>query len=165
MSRGNFLQPIPLRYNVGMTELQIYELTEITDEVVIAFQRLVPQLSSANPPPSREDLQAMLAAQGTTVFATRHGKFGEEIIGSLTLVLYQIPTGRRARIEDVIVDERARGLGIGEALTRLAVERAFSAGAANVELTSNPARIAANRLYQRLGFTLRQTNVYRYLPK
>ena len=148
-----------------MTELQIYELTEITDEVVAAFQRLIPQLSSTNPPPNREDLQAMLAAQGTTVFAARHGQFGDEIIGSLTLVLYQIPTGRRARIEDVIVDERARGLGIGEALTRLAVERAFNAGAANVELTSNPARIAANRLYQRLGFTLRQTNVYRYLPK
>ncbi len=147
-----------------MPELKITELTQVTEAVYDAFQRLVPQLSTSNPPPSRADLEEMLAAAGTVVYAATYPQFGEEIIGSLTLVLYQIPTGRRARIEDVIVDERARGLGIGEALTRRAIQRAFEAGAANVELTSNPARLAANRLYRRIGFTLRQTNIYRYLP-
>lgn len=148
-----------------MEEIDIIELEQVTEAVYQAFLRLVPQLSTSNPPPSREELEAMLAAPGTIVYAARHAQFGDEIIGSLTLVLYQIPTGRRARIEDVVVDERARGFGIGEALTRLAVERAFADGAANVELTSNPARLAANRLYKRIGFTLRQTNVYRILPR
>lgn len=149
----------------AMADLEITELTQVTGAVYAAFQRLVPQLSTSNPPPSRADLESMLAAPGTVLYVARHKSFGDEIIGSLTLVLYQIPTGRRARIEDVIVDERARGLGIGEALTRLAIDRAFADGAANVELTSNPARLAANRLYQRIGFTQRQTNVYRILPR
>jgi ribosomal protein S18 acetylase RimI-like enzyme len=147
-----------------MHEIAISVLDQISDEVYEAFQRLVPQLSTVNAPPSREDLETMLKAQATRIFIARHARFRNEIVGTLTLILYQIPTGKRARIEDVIVDERARGLGIGEALTCRALEQAFESGAANVELTSNPARQAANRLYQRMGFTLRQTNVYRYLP-
>ena len=147
-----------------MQETVIIELDRVSDEVFEAFHRLVPQLSTINAPPSREDLESMVKAQATKLYIARHARFDNEIIGTLTLILYQIPTGKRARIEDVIVDERARGLGIGEALTRRALEQAFASGAANVELTSNPARQAANRLYQRVGFTLRQTNVYRYLP-
>lgn len=148
-----------------MTDIQISEITQVNEEVVFAFQRLIPQLSTINAPPTQEDLMGILTAPGTTLLVARHARFGEEIMGSLTLIVYQIPTGRRARIEDVIVDARARGMGIGEALTALAIQRAFAAGAANVELTSNPARLAANRLYQRLGFSLRQTNVYRFLPE
>jgi ribosomal protein S18 acetylase RimI-like enzyme len=148
-----------------MQEIAISLLDQASDEVYEAFQRLVPQLSTVNAPPSRGDLETMVKAEATKIFIARHARFGNEIIGTLTLILYQIPTGKRARIEDVIVDERARGLGIGEALTRRALEQAFASGAANVELTSNPAREAANRLYRRLGFTLRHTNVYRLLPE
>jgi ribosomal protein S18 acetylase RimI-like enzyme len=143
---------------------QIEEIDQVTEALYEGFQRMTPQLSSNNPPPSWDDLEKIVNSPGAILYGAYHADFPGELIGSLTLILYQIPTGRRARIEDVIVDERARGRGIGEALTLTAVRRAFEEGAANVELTSNPARLAANRLYQRLGFTLRQTNVYRFLP-
>ncbi len=85
-----------------------------------------------------------------------------DIVGSLTLVVFRIPTGVRAWIEDVVVDESARGHGVGEALNREALRVAREHGAITVDLTSRPSREAANRLYQRLGFTERNTNVYRY---
>lgn len=84
------------------------------------------------------------------------------IVGSLTLATFPIPTGVRAWIEDVVVDEGARGHGVGEALNRAAIEEARSRGAITVELTSRPSREAANRLYQRMGFVARDTNVYRF---
>jgi ribosomal protein S18 acetylase RimI-like enzyme len=84
------------------------------------------------------------------------------IVGVLTLTLYRVPTGLSARIDDVIVDTAARGHGVGEALTRDAIERARTAGARAVNLTSHPRREAANRLYQRVGFERRDTNVYAY---
>jgi ribosomal protein S18 acetylase RimI-like enzyme len=83
-------------------------------------------------------------------------------VGSLTLVTFRIPTGIRAWIEDVVVDESARGHGVGEALNQAAIEEARHKGAVTVDLTSRPSREAANRLYQRIGFTPRDTNVYRY---
>jgi ribosomal protein S18 acetylase RimI-like enzyme len=86
----------------------------------------------------------------------------QRVVGTLTLVLYYIPTGVRAVIEDVVVDEAARGQGVGEALTRAALEVAAAKGARTVDLTSRPSRQAANRLYERLGFQRRETNVWRY---
>jgi ribosomal protein S18 acetylase RimI-like enzyme len=86
------------------------------------------------------------------------------IVGMLTLIVFRIPTGVRAWIEDVVVDETVRGRGVGEGLSQEAVRRAVELGARTVELTSRPSREAANRLYQRLGFALRDSNVYRYTP-
>jgi ribosomal protein S18 acetylase RimI-like enzyme len=85
-----------------------------------------------------------------------------QVVGSLTLVFFAIPTGVRAIIEDVVVDEGARGSGVGEGLTRAALDRARLEGCKTVDLTSRPSREAANRLYQRIGFVQRETNVYRY---
>src|SRR5687768_11433999 len=102
----------------------------------------------------------MLAASGTHVLVAREDD--GTIVGTLTLVVFRIPTGMRAWIEDVVVDESARGQGAGEALTMRAVELAGEVGAKTVDLTSRPSRDAANRLYQRLDFTFRDTNVYRY---
>lgn len=131
----------------------------IDDEVVEAFGRLIPQLSSSNPPPSRGDLEDIAADRASTLFVARlHGR----IVGSLTLVLFRIPTGLRAWIEDVVVDEAAHGHGIGEALNRAALDYAKQNGAVTVDLTSRPSREAANRLYQKMGFVQRDTNVYRY---
>jgi ribosomal protein S18 acetylase RimI-like enzyme len=93
------------------------------------------------------------------LFAARRGT---EIVGLLTLVVFRIPTAVRAWIEDVVVDESARGSGVGEALSRAALAEAVRRGAKTVELTSRPSREAANRLYQRIGFVRRDTNVYRY---
>ena len=139
---------------------EVEQPTEVTLELTAAFQRLVPQLSRSSPPPDADQLAEMIASPATTLLMAR-GDDGT-YVGSLTLVLFRIPTGIRAWIEDVVVDEAARGQGIGEALTRAAVERAAEAGAVTVDLTSRPSREAANRLYQRVGFKLRDTNVYRY---
>ena len=133
--------------------------TEVTDELVAAFGRLIPQLSSSSPPPGREHLAAIVDDPFTVLYLAR---VDGRIVGSLTLALYHIPTGLKAWIEDVVVDESARGHGVGEALNATAIDEARRRGAKDVSLTSRPAREAANRLYQRLGFQPYETNVYRY---
>ena len=139
--------------------MEIIELIEVTDETVAAFDRLIPQLSSSNPPPTKDFLARIAASEASTLLvAVDEGT----IIGSLTLVLFAIPTGIRAWIEDVVVDETASGKGVGSALNTDALNRAKAAGATTVDLTSRPSREAANRLYKRLGFEARETNVYRF---
>lgn len=145
--------------------MEIIQVTQVTDELVAAFVRLIPQLSSSNPPPTRAELTELVASPATILFIARDAEPGGAITGALTLALFRIPTGLRAWIEDVIVDTASRGQGIGEALCRAALEYARAAGATTVDLTSRPSRAAANRLYQRLGFALRETNVYRYSLK
>ena len=131
----------------------------VDDELVNAFAYLIPQLSSSNPPPSQEQLTEMVQSPATLVLVAR---VDGRIAGSLTLAMFRIPTGLRAWIEDVVVDGEARGNGVGEALNLFAIEEARKRGAVTVDLTSRPSREAANRLYQRLGFVARDTNVYRF---
>ena len=138
----------------------VTEVTAVDDELVLAFERLTPQLSSSNPPPSREALEEIVASPATVLFVARKGD--NPILGSLTLALFRIPTGLRAWIEDVVVDESARGEGVGAALNEAALEHARAVGVRTVDLTRRPSREAANRLYQRLGFVERETNVYRF---
>lgn len=139
--------------------MQITEPTEVTDEMVAAFERLIPQLSSSSPPPSREYLTRIVNSEASRLLlAIEDG----EILGSMTLVVFAIPTGIRAWIEDVVVDGEARGKGVGNALNTEALKIAADMGVTTVDLTSRPSREAANRLYQRLGFEQRSTNVYRY---
>ncbi len=131
-------------------------------ELTEAMERLVPQLSRSNPPPSLAAVEAMLAHGAITPFVARDGAADGRIVGVSTLAVFPSPTGNRAWIEDVITDEAARGQGIGEALTRAMLQRAAELGCVTVDLTSRPSREAANRLYQRLGFQPRETNVYRH---
>ena len=126
-----------------------------------AVGRLLPFLSSSAPAPTAGEVDEIAGSPATTLFVARDGE-GGPIVGTLTLALFRIPTGVRAWIEDVIVSDATRGRGCGEELTRAALDAARQAGARTVELTSRPSREAANRLYQRLGFKLRETNVYRY---
>ena len=140
--------------------MHIALVTEITDEIHQTFTRLIPQLSSSAAAPTRAELQEIAANE--SFFIARYPDENGPLVGSLTLVTFRIPTGVRAWIEDVVVDESMRGKGIGEALTRAALERARELGAKTVDLTSRPTREAANRLYQRVGFQLRHTNLYRY---
>ena len=137
------------------------EVIEVDDELVAAFERLTPQLSSSSPAPGADQLAANVASPATILFVARDIDSGE-IVGSLTLALFRIPTGMRAWIEDVVVDETARGKGVGAALNEAALDRARHEGAKTVDLTSRPSRDAANRLYKRIGFEQRETNVYRY---
>ena len=131
----------------------------VDDEMFDTFNMLIPQLSSSNPPPTREQLQKIVSSDATLLLLA---KLNGRIVGSLTLALFQIPTGLRAWIEDVVVDGSARGAGVGEALNTFAIDESRRRGATTVDLTSRPSREAANRLYQRLGFVQRDTNVYRF---
>lgn len=134
----------------------------VTDELVEAFERLIPQLKLSISLPSRQEIETLLASNASILLTARYPSSGSPIVGILTLVVYRVPTGIRARIEDVVVDGVVRGNGIGEALVRHALNIAREAGADGVALTSNPRREAANRLYQRLGFNPWATNLYFY---
>ncbi len=140
--------------------IHITELVDIDDAVVAAFAHLIPQLSSSSPPPGVDALSEIAANPNTVLLAARDTDTAQ-IVGTLTLAFFRIPTGLQARIEDVVVDEGARGRGVGRLLTEAAIERARSDGAKAVGLTSRPAREAANRLYAGMGFDVRETNVYR----
>jgi ribosomal protein S18 acetylase RimI-like enzyme len=138
--------------------MRIEIVQSVNAELYEAFQRLIPQLTMNNLPPSLEDLAALVRESASTLMMARDEK--NQIVGALTLTVYRVPTGIRSIIEDVIVDETARGQGIGEALMKHAIALAREKGAANISLTSNPMREAANKLYLRMGFKLRETNAY-----
>lgn len=143
---------------MGTGSIEVTEATVVDDDLVGAMARLVPQLSSSGSPPDAEALEAIVASDSVALLVA---VFEGVIVGALALVLFRIPTGLRAWIEDVVVDGSARGRGVGEALNRAAMDRAREVGATTVDLTSRPSREAANRLYRRLGFEQRATNVYR----
>jgi ribosomal protein S18 acetylase RimI-like enzyme len=145
-----------------MANVQIIEAVEVTPELVAAFERLIPQLSSSNPAPTETELAAICESEASVLLIAVDREAEDRILGSLTLAWFRIPTGVRAWIEDVVVDEEARGHGVGELLNRAALDLARELGAKTVDLTSRPSREAANRLYQRIGFVARDTNVYRY---
>ena len=140
-------------------------ITAATPEIHEAMGRLIPQLSRSAAPMSEADVQRFLSQDSVHLFAFRPDEADAQgnrpILGMLSLVAFEIPTGVRAWVEDVVVDEAARGQGAGFALVEAAVEHAKNVGARTVDLTSRPSREAANRLYQRVGFQLRETNVYR----
>ena len=145
--------------------IRVEECASVDEELVGAMARLVPQLSSSSPVPTATELMELVGSGATHLLVARDDDGGADdgrILGSMTLVVFRIPTGVRAWIEDVVVDEAARGRGVGEALNREALALAARLGARTVDLTSRPSREAANRLYQRLGFELRETNVYRH---
>ncbi len=152
----------PPSSEVAVEVSEVAGADEVTPEVVDAFARLIPQLSKSNPPPSADELSAIAASEASVLLIARDPERDGEIVGSLTLAMFRIPTGLRAWIEDVVVDESARGRGVGDALNRAALDRARAAGCRTVDLTSRPSREAANRLYRRIGFTPRETNVYRF---
>jgi ribosomal protein S18 acetylase RimI-like enzyme len=140
----------------------IERVTVVTDEVVDALQRLIPQLSATAAPPTHEGLADLVARDDHYLLLARDGG---AIVGSLTLVLYRIPTRSQGMIHDVVVDEAARGRGVGEALTREAQRIAVEAGADSIRLTTRPHREAAHRLYERLGFEPVETDVYVWRPR
>ncbi len=142
--------------------IQVEECQTVDDELVGAMAALVPQLSSSSPAPTAEELRQIVASDASHLLVARNEEGA--IVGSMTLVVFRIPTGVRAWIEDVVVDNDARGQGVGDALNRRALDLAQELRAKTVDLTSRPSREAANRLYQRLGFVARETNVYRWAP-
>ena len=135
----------------------------VTDELLDALTRLIPQLKISSPRLTRDDVAALVSSDSVTLLTARaNADASAPIVGMLTLIVYRVPTGVRARIEDVVVDESARGRGVAVALIVRALELARSKGADGVALTSNPRREAANKLYQKVGFKKWETNVYFY---
>lgn len=142
-----------------MMKMQVYKLSNVDEETIAAFQRLMPQLTDL-PAPTRPELEQMLASENCQLFMARADD--GQIAGSGTLGLYRTPTGLHAWIEDVVVDEAYRRQGIGEAITQALIQAARELGAHSLSLTSRPARAAANRLYLRMGFVKWETTLYRY---
>jgi predicted N-acetyltransferase YhbS len=138
--------------------MRIEIVTRADAELHEAFQRLVPQLTNNNPPPSLDELTALVHEAASTLLVARDDS--GVIVGALSLTVYRVPTGIRSIIEDVVVDISARGQGIGEELMLRAIDIAREKGAAGITLTSNPLRVAANKLYLRVGFQKRETNAY-----
>jgi ribosomal protein S18 acetylase RimI-like enzyme len=139
--------------------IDVVEATEVTPDLVEAFQRLVPHLSKSNPPPTEEQLREIVESPATVLLMAVDG---DRYVGTLTLALFRIPTALRAWIEDVIADPAQSGRGIGRTLTEAALRVARERGAKTVDLTSRPSREAANHIYRSMGFEPRETNVYRY---
>ena len=142
--------------------IEISIATEVTEELVAAFGRLIPQLSTSAASIDRNTLVDVIAAPCNTLLLARDREHNNAIVGTLTLVMFRIPTAIRAWIEDVVVDTSARGRGVGEALTREAIRLASQRGARTIDLTSRRSRVAAHGLYEKVGFALRETSVYRY---
>jgi ribosomal protein S18 acetylase RimI-like enzyme len=148
-----------MRRNIHGVTVQVEVLDKVTGEVVDAFGRLIPQLSRSAAPPGAAELDAIVGSSANTVLLARSAG---AITGTMTLVMFPLPTGLRAWIEDVVVDESARGQGTGEAMMQEALRIARAAGARTVDLTSRASREAAGRLYERLGFKIRESRLYRY---
>ncbi|MBP3222575.1 MAG: GNAT family N-acetyltransferase [Actinomycetaceae bacterium] len=145
--------------------MPIQHVRKYTESLYTSINEMMPQLSSSTPSISREKLKELLQQQCLHVFIfTDTTDANEPARGMLSLVLFDIPTGKRAWIEDVVVHENARGRGIGKQLVNAAITYAQEQGAKSIDLTSRPTRIAANKLYQKAGFVQRETNVYRFQP-
>lgn len=141
--------------------MKIIEVTEYSEAVEKAILRLLPQLSASAKKLTTAEIKDLIRGEASILLMAVEEDQGSAAAGMLTLAVFRIPTGVRAWIEDVVVDEDSRGQGIGERLVQAAIERAKTAGAITVDLTSRPSREAANRLYRRCGFVQRETNIYR----
>jgi ribosomal protein S18 acetylase RimI-like enzyme len=142
--------------------MNVERITEAMEEFVDAFARLVPQLSPGRAGPTLAELATVVSAPGTNVLVARDG---DSIVGTLTLLVYRIPTGARGWIHDVVVDESARGQGAGAALVDEALRIAEAAGVASVHLTARAHREAAHRMYRRLGFAEHPSEVFVWRPE
>ena len=142
--------------------MYIGNVFEVTEELQEAVRRLIPQLGAHKTPPTLEELDTLIKSESSTLVVARDSDENGPITGILSLIIYRVPTGLRSIIEDVVVDEKMRRRGVGEALIRYSIELAREAGANGVSLTSNSEREAANRLYQSIGFQIRKTNPYFY---
>ena len=145
--------------------MYIGKVSEVTQELHNALEKLIPQLGAHKIPPTWEELSKLVTSESSSLLVARQPTEDDSIVGILCLTIYPVPTGLRSIIEDVIVDENARRQGIGEALVQYAIDLAREAGADGVSLTSSPRREAANQLYRSMGFELRKTNPYFYKLK
>lgn len=138
--------------------MNIVEITRYSEEVLESLNNLLPQLLPSASLLSKADLVKIIQSESChLLMAEKNGQY----YGSLTLTIVKIPTGLKAWIEDVVVNVNIRGKGVGRLLIEYAVGLAEERGAQTIDVTSRPFRKSANKLYKRVGFDLRETNVYR----
>lgn len=140
--------------------MHIEKVSEMTEEIYETVRRLVPLLGAHKPKPSRDDLERLINSGTSTLLIARFPNEAYPIAGMLTIAFYRVPTGGRSIVEDMVVAEDFRGMGIAKALLQAAIELAREAGANGVTLTSHPGRVEANQLYIKMGFMKRNTNAY-----
>ena len=140
--------------------MHITQVTQASPELVEVFGKLIPQLSQRKPP-SLDELTSLIDSQSIVLIA-RFPDSSSPVVGSGTLAVFSVPTGLRGHIEDVVVDTSVRGKGIGETIVSELLAKARELGIESVTLTCNPTREAANKMYRKMGFQLRETNVYWY---
>jgi GNAT superfamily N-acetyltransferase len=144
------------------TQSAFVEVVKETDPTLLrSLNDLLPQLSKNTQVMTMEDLKQIVGSECSDLLVVKAAD-GGSILGALTLIHFRIPTGIRAWIEDVVVDANARGQGVGKALIQAAIEKSRDLGAKTLDLTSNPDRESAHRLYEGAGFSVRTTKVYRY---
>ena len=141
-----------------MNEPRFIEIEDLKPDYLEAINRLIAQLSTSSHTFTEAELNSLIASPQNHLYAL---EYDEKIIGMVTLCIYQCPTGRKAWIEDVVVDQNHRGKGYGKLMLRKAMEECQNRGNVTLMLTSRPSRIVANQLYQSLGFEKRETNVYK----
>ena len=138
--------------------MRIYRATELTSELENGLKKLLPQLSSSAQMPTSAQIENLLADSNTHLLVA---EIDGAIAGILSLVIVNIPTGRKAWIEDVVVDSEFRGQKIGFKLVEKAEDIAADLGVKKIYLTSNPSRQAAHKLYKNCGFEEYSTCVFR----
>jgi len=139
--------------------MKIREIKEYQPEIQDAIGKLSTQLTGKEYKVGKERIEAIISDENSHLIVALNDK--GFVLGMATVGIYNSPTGKKGWIEDVVVDEGSRGQGIGENLINFAVEFAKNQQADVVMLTSKPERITANKLYKKLGFQLKETNVYR----
>lgn len=140
--------------------MEIIRITKYSGQAYNAVVQLLPQLSPETELPTKKFFRTFLSSEHTHFFIARLDN--NEIAGMFTIVVYNIPTGLKLWIEDVVIDKSQRGKGLGKELIQFAIDYSKSIGAKEVRLTSRPSRVEANQLYLRMGFTRYETNVYKY---
>ena len=153
-----------MKINELSSQIEIIQVKAYSDEIMKAIQSFLSQLTRSKVVFSKTEFEKIIHSENTVLIIARDTSAAGKIIGTLSYVFFYIPTGLNFRIEDVVVDQSARGKGVGRALMRYAISKAQEIKADKIDLTSSPERSAANKLYQSLGFILKKTNVYRYIP-
>ena len=136
----------------------IIEIKTYSPEYLEAMQRFLDQLTTSPMVLTESMFQELLKSENSHLFFIMKD---EQIAGMLTVGIYHSPTGGKAWIEDVVVDETFRGQGLSKLLVAHAIEFVKAQQIPSLMLSSNPKRIAANKLYQAMGFERKETNVYR----
>lgn len=143
-------------------QITFEQVTTFSPALSQRIRELAQMIGSNYKPLTDDDLKELLASHDTGLLVAKDIET-EEIAGMITIFVKRTPYVRKATFEDIVIDEKFRGRGIGQQLLQHAITFAKEKEAHYIDVTSRPRRIASNSLYQKMGFQKRDTNVYRYI--